>query len=388
MKVAYIDHAGDIGGGAQEALLDILRYIDRERTAPLLLHAERAEWLRGIDLDGIECRAVFPARGALYEHSREQVAGFGTRLVGALQSVQPISRIRARIAEFDADIVHTNTLKCHVLGGFAARLSRRPVVWDVRDILPPGGARNLLIRVARVVRPHIVAMSQAVADSLAEAHCETTVVLGARPLDKYEPVAPDPALAAELQLPPGAPILAVIARLTPWKGHRVLLQALPEVLRQHPATCLLVIGDTGFWQEDYKRELRELTEELGCAHAVRWLGFREDVQRLLALTDIVVLPSDTEPFGMVLIEAMAAAKPVIATRAAGPMEIVNDGQTGLLVPVGDAGALAEAACVLLADPVRAAEMGRAGRMRAEEMFDISRLLKQLYGVYDSLSRAR
>lgn len=158
-----------------------------------------------------------------------------------------------------------------------------------------------------------------------------------------------------------------------------------QILSRHPDTCLLVIGDTGFWEDDYKQELHTLAEELGCAHAVRWLGFREDVQQLLALTDIVVLPSDTEPFGMVLIEAMAAGKPVIATRAAGPMEIVNDGETGLLVPIGDAGALAEAACTLLADSTRAGQMGRAGRARAEEMFDISRLVEQLYGVYDSLS---
>ncbi|HCU35204.1 MAG TPA: hypothetical protein DGT21_06990 [Armatimonadetes bacterium] len=387
MKVAYVDHAGDIGGGAQEALLDILRYVDRNRVRPLLFHAERAEWLRGVDLDGIACREVFPAGGALYEHSREQVAGFTTRIIGALQSVGPVSRLRKTITELDPDIIHTNTLKCHVLGGFAARFSRKPLVWDVRDILPPGGARNLLVRVARVVRPHIVAMSQAVADSLADAHCDTTVVLGARPLDKYEPVARDPVLAAELQLPPDAPVLAVIARLTPWKGHRVLLRAMPEILSRHPDTCLLVIGDTGFWEDDYKQELHTLAEEMGCAHAVRWLGFREDVQQLLALTDIVVLPSDTEPFGMVLIEAMAAGKPVIATRAAGPMEIVNDGETGLLVPIGDAGALAEAACTLLADPTRAGQMGRAGRARAEEMFDISRLVEQLYGVYDSLSGA-
>jgi len=388
IRVAYLDHAGDIGGGAQEALLDILRYLDRDVVEPVLLHAERAEWLREVDLSGITCRAVFPASARVLEHSRDELAGLGARLSGMWQSIRPVRELRRAILEEDVDIVHTNTLKCHVLGGLAAKWAKKPLVWDVRDILEPGAARSLLLRVAKITRPHLVAMSAAVAESLADAHCDTTVVLGARPVAKYRPRPPDEKLREELGLQPGAKVLSVIARLTPWKGHQILLRALREVLQQEPAARLLVIGDTGFWESDYKETLQKQAEALGCAEAVRWLGFREDVPELLALTDVVVLPSRDEPFGMVLIEAMAAEKPVIATRAAGPMEIVEEGITGLLIEHGNEGELAGAIVELLGEPDRAEAMGKAGRHRAVELFDISRLINQLYEVYETVSRSR
>ena len=384
IRVAYVDHAGDIGGGAQEALLDILRYVDRDVVEPVLFHAQRAEWLRGVDLSGVTCRAIFPASAAVFEHTRDELSGFWSRLTGTWQSIGPVRQLRRALLEEDVDIVHTNTLKCHVLGGIAAKWAKKALVWDVRDILPPGGARSLLIRVARATKPHIVAMSAAVAESLAGARCETTAVLGARPVAKYRPLPPDEALRRELTLDADSKVLSVIARLTPWKGHQTLLNAFSQVLLQEPAARLLVIGDTGFWESDYKDALRRQAEELGCAEAIRWLGFREDIPELLALTDVVVLPSRDEPFGIVLVEAMAAEKPVIATRTAGPLEIVEAGVTGLLVEHGNEGELAEAIVELLRDPQRARAMGEAGRKRAVEMFDISRLIDQLYGVYEAI----
>jgi glycosyltransferase involved in cell wall biosynthesis len=203
---------------------------------------------------------------------------------------------------------------------------------------------------------------------------------------KYSPGAPDEQLRAAIGLEHGDKVLSVIARLTPWKGHKTLLEAFATVLSQEPQARLLVIGDTGFWESDYRDTLRQMAEELGCADGVRWLGFREDIPELLALTDVIVLPSHNEPFGMVLIEAMAASKPVIATDTAGPLEIVDPAVTGLLVKHGNAEQLADAMLTLLGDPNRAQAMGHAGRKRAEEMFDISRLMKQLYQVYQAVSK--
>jgi glycosyltransferase involved in cell wall biosynthesis len=223
-----------------------------------------------------------------------------------------------------------------------------------------------------------------VAESLAEAGCDTTVVLGARPMDKYVPLPPDQKLREAIGLKTGDKVLSVVARLTPWKGHQTLLDAFRRVLDDEPDARLLVIGDAGFWTDDYTADLHRQAEDLGCAEAVYWLGFREDIPQLLALTDVMVLPSKDEPFGIVLVEAMAAGKPVIATRTGGPLDIVTEGVTGLLVEAGDAGQLADAILQLLGDPERAAAMGRAGRKRAEEHFDISRVLTQLYDVYDKM----
>lgn len=381
VRVAYVDHAVDVGGGAQEMLLDILRHIDRETIEPVLFVSSAAQWLRDVDLSDVECHEIFPPVGDLYDISREDVGKAGTILRAAVHAIGPILRLRHAFLAHDIDIVHTNTLKCHVLGGIAARLAGRPLVWDLRDILRPGRSRWLLQKVARFSHAHIAAMSSAVAESMAAAGVETTVVLGARPMDRYAPVAPDPALAQTIGLPPDAPVLSVIARLSPWKGHRTLLDAFAIVLEQVPDTHLMVIGDPGFWESEYEDELKERAEDRGVADHVHWLGFREDIPQLLALTDVVVLPSENEPFGMVLVEAMAAGKPVIATRAAGPLEIVVDGETGLLVEIGDTGGVADAIVELLSNLERARQMGKAGRERALEHFDISRMLEQIYGIY-------
>lgn len=384
IRVGYVDHAVDVGGGAQEMLLDILRYCDRDLIEPVLFVSGEAKWLRDIDLSDIECHEVFPAAGEIYDVSRDEAGRVTTVLRSALRSIGPVRTLRRAFVTNDIDIVHTNTLKCHVLGGLAARLAHTPLVWDLRDILSPGRSRRLLTHIARLTRPHIAAMSSAVAETMEAAGANTTVVLGARPMERYEPVDPDLQLRQQVGLPPDAPVLSIIARLSPWKGHRVLLRAFRQVRQQVPNAHLLVVGDPGFWEAEYEDELKALAGELGLADTVHWLGFREDVQKLLALTDVVVLPSENEPFGMVLVEAMAAGKPVIATRAAGPLEIVKDGETGLLVEIGAEDELAEAVERLLSDAALARKMGQAGRKRALEHFDVTRLLQQLYDIYRRL----
>lgn len=381
LRVGYVDHAVDVGGGAQEMLLDILRRADREVVEPVLFVSSAARWLRDVDLSGVECHEIFPPAGDLYDVSREEAGHMGTMLRSVGQALKPLLGLRAAFLAQEIDIVHTNTLKCHVLGGVAARLAGKPLVWDLRDILPVGRSRWLLQQVARFSNPHIAAMSSAVAESMAGSGAETTVVLGARPMDRYAPVAPDDDLADTIGLPPDAPVLSIIARLSPWKGHRTLLDALQTVLKEVPETQLMVIGDPGFWESDYEDELKQHARDRGVADNVHWLGFREDIPELLALTDVVVLPSENEPFGMVLVEAMAAGKPVIATRAAGPLEIVAEEETGLLVEIGEVERLAGAIMELLSDPERARKMGKAGRHRALEQFDISRMLEQLYRIY-------
>jgi glycosyltransferase involved in cell wall biosynthesis len=282
------------------------------------------------------------------------------------------------------DLVHTNSLKTHILGGLAARLARLPLVWDVRDILEPGPARRLLVRVARLTRPHIVAMSGAVAEFLEPAHCATTVVHGGRSPEHFVQADPSPRLREELALTEGDEVITVVARLTPWKGHMVLLDAFRAVHVERPRARLLVVGAPTFWEETYRHDLQERAEALGCAEAIRWLGFRDDIPQLLALSDVMVLPSFNEPFGIVIVEAMIAGKPVVVCDSGGPPEIVLDGVTGLIVPTRKVGPLADALVELLSDPERSREMGEQGRRRALEHFDSRASVRRIEGLYDEI----
>ena len=132
----------------------------------------------------------------------------------------------------------------------------------------------------------------------------------------------------------------------------------------------MLVGEGEAEHEKYKQELRQIVEKLGLAQDVIFTGFRRDIPELLAAFDVLVLPSLEEAFGRVVIEAMACAKPVVATRGGGLPEIIRDKETGLLVPVKDPQAIAGAVLQLLADKALARQMGLSGRKRAEEMFDI------------------
>jgi len=381
IKVAYLDHAADIGGGAEEALVDLLRFVDRDLVEPLLIVAERTDWLRGVALDEAQIIRFFPEKEEVLERSRESLGDARANLRSLWRSLGLAHQLAGLLRRNRVELVHTNSLKTHVLGGLAAWMARKPLIWDVRDILDPGPARNMLLRVARLTRPHIIAMSAAVGRSLEPAHCPTTVVHGGRSPEHFAQVAPSEELRAQLGLTPDNEVIAVIARLTPWKGHMVLLDAFRAAHAERPQARLLVVGAPTFWEESYLGELQQHAAQLGCAEAVRWLGFRDDIPDVLALCDLMVLPSVNEPFGIVIVEAMVAGKPVIANDSGGPPEIVADGVTGLIVQTGQAGPLAEAILKLLSDPERAREMGRRGRERALEHFDIRRSVREIEDLY-------
>jgi glycosyltransferase involved in cell wall biosynthesis len=336
----------------------------------------------------VEVHRLFGEQAEVLGRSRKTLGDLRANVRSLAHSLGPISQVARAIRRSRADIVHTNSLKTHVLGGIAARLCGRPLIWDVRDILPPGPARRMLLAVARLTRPHVVAMSQAVADFLGPAGCPTTVVHGGRSPEHFVRGEPGPGLREELGLGPDDLVIVVVARLTPWKGHMVLLDAFRAIHREHPRARLLIVGAPTFWETGYEAELRERAEELGCGEAVRWLGFREDIPELLALSDLMVLPSDTEPFGIAIVEAMIAGKPVVVCDTGGPREIVVEGGTGLVVPTWQVGPLADAIDALLSDPVRARRMGEAGRARALEHFDIRQGVRRIEELYVRLVDGR
>ena len=161
----------------------------------------------------------------------------------------------------------------------------------------------------------------------------------------------------------GEPRLLCVGRLIPIKGHIVLLRAFAEARRQIPGLRLDIAG-----RGPLEPALRALAKELGVDDAIRFLGFVTPVQRAIEDAAIVVVPSMGEGFGMVALEAMERARPVIAAEIGGLGELVEEGVTGLLVPPGDAAPLAQAIVRLAGDLPEAAEFGRAGRRRALEQF--------------------
>jgi glycosyltransferase involved in cell wall biosynthesis len=191
---------------------------------------------------------------------------------------------------------------------------------------------------------------------------------------------------AEFGWMPQQRLVGVVGRLDWWKGHEYFLEAMAEAVQHIPNLKGLIVGepqDTPRNQE-YCRNLRSLTQSLGLENTVLFAGFRSDVPRLMSAMDVVVLPSSSpEPFGRVVIEGMAAGKPVVATAAGGVLDIIEDGISGSLVPSKDATAMAAAIVELLSNSEKAHQMGQAARRRVELKFTLQRQVAAIQQIYDT-----
>jgi glycosyltransferase involved in cell wall biosynthesis len=164
------------------------------------------------------------------------------------------------------------------------------------------------------------------------------------------------------------------------KGQEYLLKAMRDILRSFPAARLLIAGEGA-----ERPRLQQLVETLGIGDAVMMPGFEPKIPAMLRRLDLCVHPAVDEAFGIVLLEAMAARKAVVATNVGGVGEIVADGETGLLVPPCDPDAIARAVCTLLGDPTRRERMGNAGRNRVEREFTVQRTVRSYERLYDELT---
>jgi glycosyltransferase involved in cell wall biosynthesis len=174
------------------------------------------------------------------------------------------------------------------------------------------------------------------------------------------------------------PVLVMIARLTEAKGHRYLLQALPHLLETWPQLCCVCVGDG-----ELRGQLHHLAVELAVERSCRFVGVREDIADVLAAADVVVLPSLSEGFPFVLLEALAMGCPVVASRVNGVPELIEDHKTGLLVPARDPHALAMAIQEVLSDPIAASKMGAAGRAVVQQRFTVDQMVANTTAIFDA-----
>ena len=183
-------------------------------------------------------------------------------------------------------------------------------------------------------------------------------------------------LHVEFWLPRGVPVLVNVGALVGHKGQKYLLEAMPLVMREVPDAHLVILGE-GELRVPLERQLKELRLE----RAVRMPGFREEVLSLMKSADLFVMSSVTEGLGSAVLDAMAMGLAVVGTLAGGIPEAVVHGETGLLVPPADPGALAQAIVRLLKDPASRASYGQAGQARVAKHFGVDELVEGTIGVY-------
>ena len=271
----------------------------------------------------------------------------------------------------------------------AALLVSVPVV--IAAEMGPVGERSLKKRLAdrflSLVTDHFVALSKATKVQTTAlqsvASKRVSVIYPGVDPSQFTARGPGDDLRRSLSIAPDAPVIGVVARLDPVKGHVHLLDAIPQVLTRFPGSRLLIVG-TG----SAEGKLVQRVASLGLSKAVIFTGARRDIPQLLKAMDLFVLPSLHEGFGFALLEAMACCLPVVATEVGGIPEVVQDGQTGLLVPPADPSALAEAIIRLLEDETTRTAMGRAGHDRVMARFTVQRTAEETERLYERLLHAK
>ena len=306
----------------------------------------------------------------------------------------------ARLRAWKTGVIHTHTSRTNLVGRLISRLSGIPVVTTVhtavaRDINDFGRSNRLNAWIER--------RTQRWSEILltVSAHNRREIVRTGMPEDRVVHVPNGVPLmfsrpaageldAARREFPAlgaGGPIVGMLASMRPRKGAEVLLRAFPAIAREFPGARLLMVGSGEFVEStDYLQTLKSLAMSLGIPDRVVFTGHRDDTTLMLALMDLVVLPSlFGEGLPLVILEAMALGKPVVASRTEGNDEAVRDGVNGLLSPAGDDAPLSEAILSLLRDPVRARAMGEEGRRIAEAEYDIAIMARRYEAAYSRVT---
>jgi glycosyltransferase involved in cell wall biosynthesis len=251
----------------------------------------------------------------------------------------------------------------------------------------------------------LIAVSRAIVAKLVRegrtGHVPVELIHNGVDLARYDLTEACCTLPEEYGFAEGTPLVGVVARLEPEKGHATLLEAWPKVLARVPDARLLVVGEGSLADQLHEQaeqlgimgEACEGDRCVGTRHArpdakVVFTGRRDDVPSVTAALDVAVLPSYREALGLAILEAMALARPVVATEVGGIPEMVEHGVTGLLVPPRDPGALADAIARLLTDHPFADVLGRNGHRLVRERFGVERMVAAIEGVYDEGQRAR
>ena len=277
-------------------------------------------------------------------------------------------RLRSLIKKRGFDVIHTHLSTAGLLGALAAKLAGKPSVAHVHGLNTATCFRysTLVIAVSEAVKEHLCAQGMR--------EQNVRVVHNGVDLSKYEPVSPTDA-KLKLGYDPEAPLFGVFGRLSNEKGQRVALEGMFIFLESHPNARLVLAGD-GPDRDD----LEAAADALGIGTSVQFAGFVHNVWHLMSACDAVIVPSFKEGFGLAAVEAMALERPVVASAVGGLKEIVVHGETGFLVAPNDPHAVAQSLMHLVEDESLAESLGKRGRERVEEHFQLNTQVRLVYSI--------
>jgi glycosyltransferase involved in cell wall biosynthesis len=409
-KVLYV--APTARGGSAVVLYDLITGLDREQYEPVVLFYVQDQPGIGDKLveSGVKVIALKTQSQTSRSPSTEQtttnrniadwlkshvgrVAGEIYTLAKAgyqfirweTPKIWPIVRV---IRENEIELVHINTGLRHGKPAIlAAWLTRTPCLCHIHMFADLNYLDRLLARWVNL----FIYISRAIADNYTRQGIPATkgtLVHNAVNFSEFSRSYDPELVYREFGWQGNEFLVGVVGRLDWWKGHEYFLEAMAQALQQQPQLRGLIIGEPETTPRNtaYYHKLQALSKSLGLEDKVVFTGYRSDIAPLIAALDIVVLSSSApEPFGLVVIEGMAAGKPVVATAAGGPLDIIEDGVNGLLVPCQDAPAMAQAILWILSHPDEAAKIAGAGRRYVAEKCTLEHYVAAIQNIYVCLT---
>jgi glycosyltransferase involved in cell wall biosynthesis len=351
-------------GGAQESYTGLLLRLDRTR---------------------YEVRALSLSAGSAVQRLRS--LGVQVDVLDEPDDESAVPELADWLRRNEIDLVHAHMYRAEVVGTRAAVAAGTPVIVAtvhssrVRSDDDRAQLASLTPSMDRLIVPSESIARKVRAEGRGAARF--AVIPNGVDLSRFASPVPPCRLRSEFGIPADAPLLGVVARLEPEKGHRHLIAAMPAILRDAPDAWLAIVGEGS--QAD---ALRGLAAELNVAARIVFTGRRNDVTALTADLTIAILPSLREAQGISILEAMALRRPVVATAVGGIPEVITDGVDGILVLPADPAALADAVVRLSRDPALRARIGEAGYRTVADRFSIDAQVRRTGAVYDEeLARA-
>jgi glycosyltransferase involved in cell wall biosynthesis len=384
MRVLAVDQSGVLGG-AELSLLEIMKNMRGTNETVLFDDgpfriALEAVGLKVDVLDGAALGSNLSKEGGLKRPGAGMIGGVMGLVRGTLQKSR------------NSDVIYVNTQRAMVVGAIAGLISRRPVVWHLRDIVSAdhfGKTQLTIIKwCTKLMLERVIANSTASAVALTaltrlkEERLDVVFNgISAEPFTELESVAQHE-LRARFGLPQDAFLVGSFSRLARWKGQHVLLEALLEAPEMHA----VLVGAALFGEDAYEAELRAYVLEHGLADRVHFLGFQHDIAACMKAVDVVAHTSiSPEPFGRVIIEGMLAKRPIVAARAGGVTDIVEDRENGILCTPGDVSALAGALGELSADAGLRNRLVEQGYANAINRFGTERYVESVQKILSDVA---
>jgi glycosyltransferase involved in cell wall biosynthesis len=396
MRVMYLSASGELGGG-ERSLLDVVASMRRAQPSWVLhvLSASEGPLVAEAAALGAET-SVLPFDGSFARVGEAGISagGAGRWRVGARLAWSAgaaafyAARLRGAIRAARPDVIHANSLKMHVLGAWAS--PRIPVVWHLHDYIGARPATARLLRWSAGRCAAIIANSESVAADARRVlgtRVPIVPVLNGIDLDRFTVLGPHAdldRLAGLAGAPADAVRVGLIGTFARWKGHTTFLDGIAQLRGRVPLRAYVIGGavyQTAGSQYSID-ELRGKVAERGLDDHVGFTGFLAEPASAMRALDIVVHASTApEPFGLVIAEAMACGRAVIASDAGGARELFTSGVDAMAHTPGDASSLAACIYELACDPETRRRLGRAARLTAERRFDRARLAADLLPVY-------